>query len=871
LSRKSLLTPAYRTGRSLCQPEAGALSKGEFPLIKGGQGVVILSFAITPPPLAPPLKLRGGRGSYDTEGARGDFLNVNPISRLLISTVLFFILIGLIFLSSSQALPAFNSMPLSHEEQLTRIDEVMDKAIREGKIPGAVVLIGSPEKIIYRKAFGNRSVEPERLPMTEDTIFDVASLTKAVATTTAVMQLVEQGKLKLDAPVSRYWPAFKANGKSRITVRQLLTHYSGLRPDLDCGHAWSGYKKAMKMIVAEKPVSRPGKDYMYSDINFEVLGELVRRVSGKPLDVYCADKIFRPLGMVDTGFNPSEKFRERIAPTQYYKGRMLRGEVHDPTSFNMGGVAGHAGLFSTAEDLSLFARMLLKGGSINGVKILGPHTVEEMTVPQSPPVTARLRGLGWDIEAPIVSNRESFFPIGAYGHLGYTGTALWIDPVTQTYILLLTNRVHPDGRGDVKELRAQVKAIVAEAVGPLSVDQVIAGRPILKSYTEPLKKYAEKNARTCGLRTGIDMLDAGKFSSLSGLRIGLITNHTGLDSKGRRTLDLLYKAPGVKLAAIFSPEHGLFGKDDKKIASIKEPVTGLPVYSLYSDTLRPTEDMFRGLDALVFDIQDAGVRFYTYITTLAYALEAAAERGIPFYVLDRPNPITASIVQGPVLDDDLRSFTGYFPLPVRHGMTVGELAEMFNAENNIGAQLQVIKMRDYRRTAWYDDTCLQWVNPSPNLRSLTQTILYPGVALAEGANVSVGRGTDTPFELIGAPWMNAAELSAYLNSRKIQGVRFMPAEFTPKGDRYKNSLCHGVRIVLDDRQALDGPAMGIEIISALHTLYPADFQIDKTLQLIGSRRVLQAIKDREDPRAIVLLWQEPLAQFKKLRANYLLY
>jgi len=781
-----------------------------------------------------------------------------------------FILSGLTFLLPSQALPAPYPLHLFHGEQLARIDEVINRAIGGGKIPGAVVLIGNPEKIIYRKAYGNRSLEPERLPMTEDTIFDIASLTKVVATSTAVMQLVEQGKLKLEAPVSRYWPAFKAHGKGGITVRQLLTHYSGLRPDLDCRKAWSGYKKAMKLIIAEKPVSPPGRNYIYSDINFEVLGELVRRVSGKPLDVYCADNIFRPLGMTDTGFR-SPAHPARIAPTGYRGGRMLRGEVHDPTAYNMGGIAGHAGLFSTAEDLSLFARMLLNGGSINGVKVLSPNTVEEMTVPQSPPGKDEMRGLGWELEAPLVSNREFLFPAGAYGHLGYTGTALWIDPLTQTCVILLTNRVHPNGRGDVKELRAQVKEILAEAAGPLSVDQVIAGRPILKSHAEQMKRYAEKEARVCGLKTGIDILHAGNFSSLSGLCVGLITNHTGLDSKGRRTLDLLHKAPGVRLAAIFSPEHGLFGQEDKKTVSIKEPVTGLPVYSLYSDTLRPTENMLRGLDALVFDIQDAGVRFYTYITTLAYALEAAAERGIAFYVLDRPNPITASIVQGPLLDADLRSFTGYFPLPVRHGMTVGELAGMFNAENNIGAQLQVIKMRDYRRTAWYDDTCLQWVNPSPNLRSLTQTILYPGVALVEGANVSVGRGTDTPFELVGAPWMNAGQLAAYLNGRRIQGVRFVPAEFTPKGDRYKNSLCRGVRIVLDDRRALDGPALGIEIISALHTLYPADFQIDKTLQLIGSRRVLQAIKDGDDPRAIALLWQEPLARFRQLREHYLLY
>jgi uncharacterized protein YbbC (DUF1343 family) len=281
--------------------------------------------------------------------------------------------------------------------------------------------------------------------------------------------------------------------------------------------------------------------------------------------------------------------------------------------------------------------------------------------------------------------------------------------------------------------------------------------------------------------------------------------------------------------------------------------------------------MLNGLDAIVFDIQDAGVRFYTYITTMGYTMEAAAKKGIPFYVLDRPNPITGSLVQGPVIDRDLKSFVGYFPLPVRHGMTVGELAEMFNNENKMGVKLHVIKIRGYRRTDWYDETGLLWVNPSPNLRTLTQAILYPGVGMVEGANVSVGRGTSMPFELLGSPWINAKELAAYLNNRKIQGVRFMPVDFTPESSRFKNLLCHGVQIILMDRQALDSPALGVEIASALHRLYPKDFELDKTLPLIGAREVLQAIKDGHDPNSIVLNWQDPLEEFRKLRSKYLLY
>ncbi len=350
-----------------------------------------------------------------------------------------------------------------------------------------------------------------------------------------------------------------------------------------------------------------------------------------------------------------------------------------------------------------------------------------------------------------------------------------------------------------------------------------------------------------GVRTGIDVLEGQAFSELAGKRIGLITNHTGLDSQGRSTIDLLYTAPGVKLLAVFSPEHGLSGREDDKVASITEPVTGLPVYSLYGDTLRPTDRMLEGLDALVFDMQDAGTRFYTYITTMGYAIEAAAKKGVDFYVLDRPNPINASVVQGPLLDEELKSFTGYFPLPVRHGMTVGELAGMFNVEGGVGAKLHVIPMQGYRRSSWYDETGLQWTPPSPNLRTLVEETLYPGVALIEGANISVGRGTDTPFEIVGAPWVNAGKLAGYLNSRGIAGVTFAPITFTPGADRYKSKVCRGVRITLIDRQSLDTASLGLGLVEALYRLYPRSFKIDKTLDLVGSREVIDALKSGKGP------------------------
>jgi uncharacterized protein YbbC (DUF1343 family)/CubicO group peptidase (beta-lactamase class C family) len=759
-------------------------------------------------------------------------------------------------------------------QKLAAIDSVAKEAIRTGECPGAVVVVGKAGRVVYRKAFGHRALVPRELPMSVHTVFDMASLTKVVATTIAIMQLVEQGKIVLSAPVSDYWPEFKANGKEAITVRELMTHYSGLPPDLELKPEWSGYETAMKMIVDVRPIVPPGTRFNYSDINFESLGELVRRVSGKPLEIYCSEHIFKPLGMKATRFNPPATWRQRIAPTQYQfgdKGKMLWGEVHDRTAYNMGGVAGHAGLFSNADDLTIFAQMLLNGGSYKGVRILSPLSVEKMTTPQNPPDRMAVRGLGWDLDSPFASNRGELFDVGSYGHTGFTGTDIWIDPVSKTYFIILTNRVHPNGKGDVVQMRIQIANVVAAALGPVSGEQVLASRRSLTGYFELMRGFREQGLRNGKTQTGIDVLEAENFAPLQGKRVGLITNSTGVDAAGRRTIDLLYHAPGVKLLALFSPEHGLAGQADTRVPSSTDAATGLPVYSLYGEVEKPTERMLEGLDAVVFDIQDAGVRFYTYIATLGYCLEAAAKKGIDFYVLDRPNPINGDEVEGPVLDNDLRSFVAYFPLPIRPGMTVGELAGMFNSENHLGAKLHIIKMQGWQRTDWYDETGLAWTNPSPNLRNPTEEVLYPGVAMVEGANVSVGRGTDTPFEFLGAPWMDSHALSAYLNARDIQGVRFLPVDFKPSSSPFADQVCHGVQILLIDRQALDPTELGVELAAALWKLYPSVFQLEKTLPLIGARWILKALAAGEDPRRIVFEWQDSLEHFRALRSKYLLY
>jgi len=764
--------------------------------------------------------------------------------------------------------------------RLSAVDWIVQQAIADGNIPGAVLIVGHNGAVIYRKAYGERALEPGREAMTLDTIFDLASLTKVVATTTAVMQLVELGKVRLNDPVAKYLPEFAQSGKQDITVRQLLTHYSGLAPDLDLDKPWEGKHTAYQLAFVEPPQTTPGSGFVYSDINFIMLGALVEKVSGETLDAYTEQHIFAPLRMTHTRYLPPASWRPKIAPTQFDENEhMLRGVVHDPTARRMGGVAGHAGLFSTGDDLAKFAQALLDGGD----GILASLSVAKMTQPETPPSASVLRGFGWDIDSPFSSNRGDLLPVGSYGHTGFTGTSIWIDPTTKTYIILLTNAVHPRGKGNAVGLRVRVATEVAAALS-LTADEKEALRwKSVTGYNEAFSAARRMSARNGTVKTGIDVLEDHGFDVLKPAgqdpsakrHIGLVTNQTGVDASGTRTIDVLAKAPGVSLDAIFSPEHGVTGRlDTTDINNSKDAATGVPVYSVYGGTAaarHPPADVLKRLDAIVFDIQDAGVRYYTYETTLGYFLEAAARAGIEMVVLDRPNPITGSFVQGPPADAGKESFTNYWTLPVRHGMTMGELAKMFNAERGISAKLTVVPMDGWQRGDWFDSTGLDWVNPSPNLRGITGAALYPGVGIIEGTNISVGRGTDTPFEVVGAPWIKSREFAAYLNARGIAGVRFVPVTFTPTLSVYSGQECHGVNIVLTDRNGFDAVEMGIELAAALHKLYASDFKIEKIQGLLVNQKAYDALVAGQDPRRIAQDWMEELAKFEKVREKYLIY
>lgn len=805
-------------------------------------------------------------------------------------------LVSCLSLQALAQLPRGNPARLSiSPEQLARMDSVIEESISRSELPGAVVLVARKGRVVWEKAYGSRAVEPTREAMTTDTVFDLASLTKVIATATSIMILVERGQVRLNDPLSRFIPEIKGEGKERITIEQLLTHRSGYGPDFDLRERWTGYDEAIKRLIKEPLRNSPGTKFVYSDIGYIALGEVVHRATGVPLDQFANRNIFVPLGMRDTGFRPPRARVLRIAPTEKRRGQMsylgdtaenvgaegdkwLRGEVHDPTSFRMAGVAGHAGLFSTAADVAIYCQTILNNGHYRGKRILSPLVVAAMLRPRLVAENGWARGLGWDINTSFSTNRGDAFPLGSFGHTGFTGTSIWIDPATDMFVVFLSNRVHPDGKGDVASLRGRVATIAAGAVTDVSVAS--GARLEQANYYAELIRDLQRFKAPSGpafvsadtkVLTGIDVLARDGFKQVAGLKLGLVTNHTGRDREGRQTIDVLKNAPGVQLVALFSPEHGIRGNADEKVSDSKDEQTGLPIYSLYGDTRRPRSEQLKNLDALVFDIQDIGTRFYTYISTLGYVMEEAAKARLPVFVLDRPNPINGVEVEGPLADADRLSFTAHHPIPVRHGMTVGELAKLFNQQRELGCDLRVIKMEGWNRPMWFDATNLDWVNPSPNMRSLTEATLYPGVGLLETTNVSVGRGTNTPFEVIGAPWIKGQELAAYLNRRGISGVRFVPLRFTPNASVFKDESCSGINVIITNREQFRPVRVGIEIAAALRKLYPNDWKVEGYLKLLVNADTFERVKRGDPAEDIERSWAPALEEFRRARARVLLY
>lgn len=843
---------------------------------------------------------------------------------------------------SAQGLPVAAPQTVGmNAAKLAQIEALVNADIAAKRLPGAVVLVGHKGKIVYRKAFGNRSLVPTVEPMTVDTIFDVASLTKPVATATSIMILVEQGKLRLSDTIGMYIPDIDDANAKKVTILQLLTHTSGYRSDFDLGEKWTGREGMLAALKKEKLRAAPGTRFVYSDIGFIVLGEIIERISKISL-FFATQKLSGQAFGTASYYNAFHDFdfttnpgRKLFAPTEDVRGQnsylgskfegsvtdgdaILRGQVHDPTAFRMGGVAGHAGLFSNADSLARYCQMLLNGGivpdwsdeQIKAFKMLGlpvkapprvlsAQSVALMTRPVVVSEDGATRGLGWDINTSFSANRGELFPLGSFGHTGFTGTGLWIDKVSGTFVVFLSNRVHPDGKGDVGPLRAKVSTIVASAIEDTPIEKykqaeteynaaVAAQIPRFKEQAEAARRASSAGTQAASPATvaagaaafpaksvlnGIDVLEKNGFKELERLKIGLVTNHTGRNLAGKQTIDILKESPNVNLVALFSPEHGIRGElDTEKIDDSKDEKTGLPVYSLYKDGMRrPKPEQTATIDAFVYDIQDIGARFYTYTATLKNVLEEAAKAGKPVFILDRPNPINGNDIDGILANEDKLSFIAAHTTPVRYGLTIGELGLMMNAERKIGADVRVIKMDGWSRAMWFDETGQTWINPSPNMRSLTEATLYPGIGLLETTNVSVGRGTDTPFEVVGSPWINGRILAKYLNERNLKGVRFVPVRFKPNASVFKDEECGGINIIVTDRNSFDPVGTGIEIATALRKIYPTDWQFERYARLLVNQEILDAVKRGETPENIDKLVRPKKEVFNTRRASYLLY
>lgn len=779
-----------------------------------------------------------------------------------------------------------------NEAILQRIDEAIDRAISDQVIPGAVLWLESRDGL-YTRAYGNRLTMPAVELMTEDTIFDLASLTKVLATTPAILQLADQGKIDLDAPVIRYLPEFAEGGiremppelrnpdatppttddRMGITVRQLLTHVSGLPPGLFLseGDFWGheqGVRRACQIGLWEKPGTR----FRYSDVNFILLGEVVRRASGERLDHYIAKHLYAPLGLRETRFLPTPEQVGRIAPTLVIpEYGLLRGQVHDPTARRMEGVAGHAGLFASAAEVADLARLFIKPEAAAQVG-LSAAILAEANRNQLPAELKTQRGLGWDIRSSYSSERGERFPDGGFGHTGWTGTSLWADPASQTLVILLTHRTYPNSDASVKDLRREIGTLAGELAGyPVQDLRATLDDSDASGITVAA---GDGDAKKTGVRSGIDVLEADGFAALAGRRIGLITNQTGVNRGRRSTIDLLHGAANLELVALFSPEHGIRGQSEADaIDDDRDAASGLPIYSLFrSSTRAPSAEQMKDLDTLVFDIQDIGCRFYTYVSTMGLAMEAAAAAGKRFVVLDRINPLGGLQVDGPVRAGEGNDFVAFHDIPVQHGMTVGELATMFRAERKLDLDLTVIPLEGWDRAMNFDATGLPWVNPSPNMRSPTQALLYPGVGLLEFTNISVGRGTATPFEQIGAPWLHGGRLAEMLQKENLPGLLILPIQFTPSASLYDGEDCSGVCFVVTDRSALRPVDLGISLMRAIHDLHPGTFDLEeKGNVLLRHSSTLKAMTKGVALEEIRALWEPELGEFGKRRAGFLLY
>ena len=771
------------------------------------------------------------------------------------------------------------------------LDSLVAQGLAEGAAPGAGLAVGRHGRLVHLRAYGRIAADAQSPAITDSTRYDMASLTKVVATTTAAMILEDRGLLDIDKPVVHYLPELSAPEKSVITVRHLLAHNGGFRSGAPLWREFRGIPAFLK-AMNERPLAyTPGDSTVYSDWDLIMTGAIVERLAGQPLDVFLRTNVWEPLGMRDTGFNPlalapmpadsdctsvwraDHPMLPQIAVQEMdtvYRRRMIHGLVHDENACALGGVAGHAGLFSSARDLAVFAQMMLNGGEYNGKRIVQQATVTRWTARQG----RSSRALGWDTPARGSSAGRYFSP-RSFGHTGFTGTSMWMDPERGVFVVLLTNRVHPTRANTRHEpLR---RAIADE------VQRAIIDAP-LKEWNPPPPPRA-----TSSVSVGADRLLTAEFSHLvNHKRVAVVANHSARLANGVHLVDALHGMPNVKLVALFGMEYNIRSNDYSLTRDGEraiDPQTGVVKYNLYGEHHKPTPEMLDGVETIVFDIQEVGARFYEHINILGFVMEAAAEKGIDVVVLDRPNPITGIKQDGFVTDDEfLYRFGSYARVPVIHGLTMAELARFYNGERElrggVSAKLNVVPMTGWRRAMWFDETGLPWRKPSPNLLTLQSLLAYTGTCLFEALNVSEGRGTDQPFEYIGAPWLDNVRAVELLNAVGLRGVTFDTVSFVPVQKPYHGrppemagEHVRGIAVRVTDRNAFEPYKAGVALVWAVHKLHPEKLVWNDSVleRLTATRRLKAQILAGRTPAEIFASWADEVAKFAQRSSKYRLY
>lgn len=712
------------------------------------------------------------------------------------------------------------------------------KALSRGKSPGAVAYVADLDTVFFYEAQGFRQLEPEAKPARKDTIYDLASLTKVVATTTAIFLLRNDGLLDLDQPVSEYVPipAF-----SQFTLRHLLTHTSGL-PQVKPLYEEATSLDEMAALFAEMPLdAAPGTRRRYSDAGFMILGKVVELAAMDSLDAFCRKRIFGPLQMTQTSFRPPEAWAEQCAATERcpWRGRVILGEVHDENAYAVGGVAGHAGLFSTAGDLAKFCRALLRN------EILPEETVTEMTRLNQAPCFP-WQGLGWQLD-PWGTGEGGYLPSrAAFGHTGWTGTSIWIDRETGLFVLLLSNSCHPSRETrDNGALRRTFHTAVSELFYP--------------------------NATSA--HTGLDRLVHEGFEPVRGKRIALLTNHAAIDQFGRHILDVFALATDTAIQFLYTPEHGLRGQLEAGVP-VESETGPIPVISLYGEQKEPSPEQLDRIDLFVVDLQDIGARYYTYMATMQRCMAACANAGKPVLVLDRPNPLGGLLLEGPVATN-----TGPLvccaPIPVRHGMTMGELALFFRdcVPHTDKLDLAVLQLDNWTPERLFSECSLSWIAPSPNIPTPETALLYVGMCLFEGTNLNEGRGTDTPFAAVGAPWLDANAILSRIQPEDRPGCSLEPIAYTPRSipgkaqnPRFCDLECTGIRIGIDKPRDVRAFTLAIALITAIRQVHPNEFVLDPYFDtLAGTNELGKLIREGRAAADIIAAFESALREFDAIR------